>query len=162
VPPGGDDHTHDIDSAPDSAIDTDQHDTADGDRLRQPPARHTRSDLTAFTTLVVRHRRLTDRRPVDVTWPDDDLEDDDLDHDPPPPLSRLLDFLFTTSYAETTAALHRRRPAPRRPRRGPRAALPWRPDGIGASPRQRGAGSRSSRPPASVTTSATATTSSSA
>jgi|GEM_PF-403308 hypothetical protein len=113
VPPGGDDHTHDIDSAPDSAIDTDQHDTADGDH---DFGNHLRGalrskDLTAFTTLVSSMLSVTDAwwidDPVDVTWPDDDLEDDDLDHDPAPlPLSRLLDFLFTTSYAETTAALH--------------------------------------------------------
>ena len=102
VPPGGDDHTHDIDSAPDSAIDTDQHDTADGDH---DFGNHLRGalrskDLTAFTTLVSSMLSVTDAwwidDPVDVTWPDDDLEDDDLDHDPAPhPLSRLLDFLLT-------------------------------------------------------------------
>ncbi len=53
-------------------------------------------DPTAFTTLISSMLAVTD-----AWWPDDN----DLDADPLP-LGALLDFLMTTSYAETTAALH--------------------------------------------------------
>lgn len=53
-------------------------------------------DPTAFTTLISSMLAVTD-----AWWP----EDDDLDADPVP-FGALLDLLMTTTYAETTAALH--------------------------------------------------------